>query len=203
MIFSLTDAATSYEQLAQNVFVYGGVALALAMAKETGALQCLCTAEAPLTSTDIAGKLHLKERRQSLGALQCLCTAQIPLISTDIAGEVPPKSRYVREVLNSLTAARLVKLEPGTGGEEGAEARYWVPPTCRQTLRNIGTLTLAVSSCTGRYSGMKTCFDLQGPNGIRYEANSFEAMDEVALMLLDSNTASTLQTPGLRDRLGN
>ncbi|XP_076460897.1 S-adenosylmethionine-dependent methyltransferase Rv2258c-like [Babylonia areolata] len=50
---------------------------------------------------------------------------------------------------------------------------------------------------------MKQCFDLNGPNGIRYESTSFDSMDEIALMLLDSTTEAILQTTGLRQRLEN
>ncbi|KAL8622594.1 hypothetical protein ACOMHN_009228 [Nucella lapillus] len=166
---ALKDQA-SYDRLANDVFVYGSVSLALALATETNMVDCLCTALSPLTSTQVAGQLKLKER-------------------------------YVREALNSLTAIGLVQLEEGTGGKEGAEARYWVPPTCRQTLQTMGAFQLSVTACARHYGDMVDCVKLDGPHGVRYDASTFDAMDKIAVVQVDPIREAILETPGLRDRL--
>ncbi|XP_076460896.1 S-adenosylmethionine-dependent methyltransferase Rv2258c-like [Babylonia areolata] len=167
---SAMEDPAKYESLANDVYVYGSVSLALAMAKETNMVDCLCSAESPLSSADIAGQLKLKER-------------------------------YVREVLNSLTAIGLVQLEAGTGGKEGKEAKYWVPPPCRETLKTFGAFTLAISASVRHYPDMRKCFDLNGPPGVRYHPDSFQLMDKIAEVQVDSIVEAILETPGLRERL--
>ena len=56
-----TDVA-AYERLTHEVYVYGSVSLALAMAQETGMVTVLCQAEGPLTSAHVAHRTKLKER---------------------------------------------------------------------------------------------------------------------------------------------
>ena len=72
--------------------------------------------------------------------------------------------RYVREVLNGLTVAGFVRLEEGTGGKDGREARYWVPKACRATLNKASITSCIISACVKRYSDVMNCFDLDGPN---------------------------------------
>ena len=55
------------------MFVYGSVALALAMAKEKGIVAVLCQAEDPLFSSDIAAQAKLKERYLVILAFTCAC----------------------------------------------------------------------------------------------------------------------------------
>ncbi|KAL8622590.1 hypothetical protein ACOMHN_009224 [Nucella lapillus] len=159
--------AGSYERVAYDVFVYGSVSLALAMAKEIGLVHCLCTAHGPLTAQHMATQLTLKER-------------------------------YVREMLNSLTVGGLVQLEEGTGGKEGAEARYWVPPTCRQTLQYVGALTINISCSAKQYADVRKCFDLEGPT---YVARKSDTYDESTPTLVNKLAEALLLTPGLTQLL--
>ena len=72
--------------------------------------------------------------------------------------------RYVREVLNALTVAGFVRLEEGTGGKDGREARYWVPQACRATLQKVGASCVLISAYARRYSAVRECFEQDGPN---------------------------------------
>ncbi|KAL8622593.1 hypothetical protein ACOMHN_009227 [Nucella lapillus] len=159
---SLEDAG-SYERVANDVFVYGSVSLALAMAKETGLVHCLCTAHGPLTAQHMASQLKLKER-------------------------------YV----------------PGGGdrGKEGAEARYWVPPTCRQTLQKAGVNTIMIASSVRHYAGVSKCIALDGPDSVdtgeeseESASEGFDALDDWALAHLAPITEKVLETPGLKQQL--
>ncbi|PVD24133.1 hypothetical protein C0Q70_14603 [Pomacea canaliculata] len=78
-----------YSERARDVVAYGGVglALALALAHETGVVRVLCDPDTrqPLTAQQVADKAKLKER-------------------------------YVRELLGALTTSGMVQLAAGTGG---------------------------------------------------------------------------------------
>ena len=52
----------AYERLTNEVYVYGSVSLALAMAQETGMIKVLFQAEGPLSSANVALRGKLKER---------------------------------------------------------------------------------------------------------------------------------------------
>ncbi|KAL8605989.1 hypothetical protein ACOMHN_067171 [Nucella lapillus] len=162
----------SYERLANDVYMYGSVSMALAMATETGMIQCLCTADSPLSSAEVATQLKLKER-------------------------------YTRELLNSLTVAGLVQLEAGTGGKEGREARYRVPPTSghRQALQKASTYTRIVSNVAQNFANVRPCFDQDGPLCYRYKASTFALMDKIVHQKQDMFSDAVLETPGLKQRL--
>ena len=57
-----SGSEADYERMAGNVYMYGNVALALAMARETGMVAVLCQSKEPMSSTDIANSAKLKER---------------------------------------------------------------------------------------------------------------------------------------------
>ena len=73
-------------------------------------------------------------------------------------------SSYVREVLNSLTVAGFVRLEEGTGGKDGREARYWVPQACRAAFSKAGVLSFLISAVVKRYQDVLKCFQQDGPS---------------------------------------
>ncbi|XP_076468915.1 S-adenosylmethionine-dependent methyltransferase Rv2258c-like [Babylonia areolata] len=166
------EDSASYERLANDVYVYGSVSLAMAMATETKMVDCLCTAQSPLTSADMAGQLKLKER-------------------------------YVGEILNSLTAIGLVQLEAGTGGKEGKEARFWVPPSCRKALKKAAVDFVMVSSSAKQYADVRKCIDQDGPSYVesRFDSESSDDLDEWGIAYLDCITEGILETPGLKERL--
>ncbi|XP_076460900.1 S-adenosylmethionine-dependent methyltransferase Rv2258c-like isoform X2 [Babylonia areolata] len=136
--------------------------------------------------------------------VDCLCTAQSPLSSAEMAGQLKLKERYVGEVLNSLTAIGLVQLEAGTGGKDGKEARFWVPPSCRKALKKAAVNFVMVSSSAKQYADVRKCIDLDGPNYVecRYDSDDcFDELDEWGIAYLDCITEGILETPGLKERL--
>ena len=52
----------AYDRLTNDVYTYGSLSLALAMAQETGMIKVLCQAEGPLSSAHVARQGKLKER---------------------------------------------------------------------------------------------------------------------------------------------
>ncbi|KAK7109972.1 S-adenosylmethionine-dependent methyltransferase Rv2258c-like isoform X2 [Littorina saxatilis] len=161
---------SSYEELTRDVYTWGSVSLALAMAHETGITPILCQAQGPLSSHQLAQQGKLKER-------------------------------YVREVVNALAVAGLVQLEEWTGGEDGVEARYLVPDTHRHALKAAGTFCGLVSTCARQFSGVKECFDVDGPSCVRYENSMFNALDELGVLRANNITTAILKTPGIKQLL--
>nr|KAG5711419.1 hypothetical protein BaRGS_025846 [Batillaria attramentaria] len=163
-----------YGRIGEDVFTYGSLALALAMAKDTGIMRVLCEADTPLTSSGIAQKADLKER-------------------------------YVREVMNALVAARLVQLAPGTGGDEGEEARYVVHKPHRTLFGQMGARSLLISESASMFGSMKEVLSANGPDSVECdhgESAAYDMFDEMMDHFLDETVEALLSAPGLRELLG-
>ncbi|KAK7498415.1 hypothetical protein BaRGS_00010369 [Batillaria attramentaria] len=135
------------------------------------------------------------------GIVDVLFEADTPLTSSGIAQKAGLKERYVREVLDTLTSARMLQLAPGTGGEDGEEARYKLLPQHRDEFKKTAILTRMFSHSGRFFEQIKQCFQPDTPSCVRYNDATFDMMDEMKADETESRVQVLLKTPGLRQRL--
>nr|KAG5707633.1 hypothetical protein BaRGS_031015 [Batillaria attramentaria] len=163
-------------------------------------------AEYGLISGDVVtyGSLGLAlAMAKETGIVDVLFEADTPLTSSGIAQKAGLKERYVREVLDTLTSARMLQLAPGTGGEDGEEARYKLLPQHRDEFKKTAILTRMFSHSGRFFEQIKQCFQPDTPSCVRYNDATFDMMDEMKADETESRVQVLLKTPGLRQRLGS
>ncbi|XP_005094403.1 uncharacterized protein LOC101863009 isoform X2 [Aplysia californica] len=122
------------------------------------------------------------------GILPTLLSASKPMTSQEIADANKLKERYVREVLGSLTAAKLVRLQE----DESGDSLYFLNDDEKRVLEDSGIMpcisfTMSLASV---YSKVRACFALDGPYGHHYGEEAHQVIGEFN-MLSYSSTIST------------
>ncbi|KAK7501688.1 hypothetical protein BaRGS_00007119 [Batillaria attramentaria] len=138
---------------------------------------------------------------QETGVVHVLCQADTPLTSLQVAQQAGLKERYVRELLGSLVAGRVVQLAPGTGGRDGREARYLVPQHHRQALYKAAVKTIYLNAAARQFADVKEIFHVDGPRCVRFSAAVFDMADYLGPLRMEPLLKIFFSTPGLRQKL--
>uniref|UniRef100_A0A2C9KP65 Uncharacterized protein n=1 Tax=Biomphalaria glabrata TaxID=6526 RepID=A0A2C9KP65_BIOGL len=133
------------------------------------------------------------------GILQALIDSERHLTSQEIADNKGLKERYVREILSCLGTAELLHM---TTNEIG-ELCYHLADDEKKALKSSLYGFISFPLIFGHiYDDVKSCFMLDGPNGIRYADTYHHIIDEVNIYRVDLYSTLILEhVENLKERL--
>ncbi|XP_076446884.1 S-adenosylmethionine-dependent methyltransferase Rv2258c-like [Babylonia areolata] len=137
------------------------------------------------------------------GLVKALLEASQPLSSQQLADQTRLKERYVRELLSSLAALKLIQLEEG-GGASDDHSRYlfFLPAHHRHTFRKTAAWTTLVSIARSRFPRLRSLLHLDSPDqGLAYDDEFFCGLDILDDFTKDYIAEAILKTPGLKEKM--
>ncbi|KAK7109970.1 S-adenosylmethionine-dependent methyltransferase Rv2258c-like [Littorina saxatilis] len=165
------DVSAAYEELTRDVYAWGSVSLALAMAHETGITPILCQAQGPLSSHQLAQQGKLKERyvREVVNAL---AVAGLVQLEEGTGGKDGTEPRYLvpQSHRKQLTKAGVYSLMISAAASHFAKVKECFPLDGPNSVD----------------------YD---------HGHTMDLLDQWSLLTLHNHTAALLKTPGLKQRL--
>ncbi|XP_076465875.1 S-adenosylmethionine-dependent methyltransferase Rv2258c-like [Babylonia areolata] len=136
------------------------------------------------------------------GLVKVLMEASQPLSSQQLADQARLKERYVRELLSSLAALKLIQLEEGSGGSDGRPPMFFLPPQHRTSFEHSATGAVSVSMVGSRFTRVRALFSRDCPDqGLTYNDDFFHDMELSFEPSKDRVAAAILKTPGLKEKM--
>ncbi|XP_076440343.1 S-adenosylmethionine-dependent methyltransferase Rv2258c-like [Babylonia areolata] len=135
------------------------------------------------------------------GLVKALMEASQPLTSQQLADLACLKERYVRELLSSLAALKLIQVEGG-GSSEGQPPLFFLPPQHRLTFHSTALFTAFVSMTGSRFHSVRNLLSRDSPDhGLPYDEDFFCGMELISDFTKDYIAAAILKTPGLKEKM--
>ncbi|CAG5131724.1 unnamed protein product [Candidula unifasciata] len=136
---------------------------------------------------------------KDVGILQVLLDAQQPLTSHQIADERSLKERYVRELLDSLAAAEIIRVSTS---ESGSLIYYLEEDEKKAFKTHIKTRMSFPIAMVKVYDHLKSCLSITGPYGYRMSAEFHDVVEEYGPIQFEVYLAAFMKSvDGLKAQL--
>ncbi|KAL8580143.1 hypothetical protein ACOMHN_044796 [Nucella lapillus] len=139
---------------------------------------------------------------QEIGLVKLLVDTATPLTSQDVASQLRLKERYIRELLSSLAALKLIQVEKGTGGKDEPAARFYLHPSHQHAFQKNALLTIYTTTSATRMPAIRASLPQDAPNcGLLYATEEFNTWVHVTEFTKGLVANTILKTPGLKEQM--